>query len=262
MNKTKKRSFITALLLTAAAALYAEAPSGEEIMIRVDERYSGDSSRQLTTIELINSRGSKRIRKLLSYTKDYGDSDKTVMVFRHPTDVEGVGYLSWSYDEADKDDDTWLFLPALKRSRRISGSSRNDYFMGTDFTYDDMGDRKVEEDEHSLVGEETLDGRACWVVQSVPREEGEMYSRRVSWIRKDIPIPLKVDYYDRQGELQKTLENSDIHEIDGIWTVGRMTMRNVQKDHTTVLRFEEIQFNLEVRDTLFSVASLERGRIR
>ncbi len=255
-------ALIFALLLIAAAPLTAQAPDGEEVMRMVDDRYTGETSRNTTTITLINKRDNSRVREIISYTKDYGDTEKNVMVFQQPRDVAGVGYLAYSYDEIGKDDDTWLFLPALKRSRRISGSSRNDYFMGTDFTYDDMGDRKVEEDTHNLTGEVIIEGHPCWVVESIPRESGYIYSRRVTWIRQDVLIAIKVEYYDRQGDLQKILTTSDIAEIDGIWTVRRIEMDNIQKEHRTILEFKDIQYNLRVEDSFFSVATLERGRIR
>ena len=259
-RKTFRKILAGALFLISAAAL--NAMDGEEIMRLADERYTGDSSRQKTSMELINKRGNIRERSLISYWKDYGDTEKQVMVFQKPGDVEGVGYMAYSYDEKDRDDDTWLFLPALKKSRRISGSSRNDDFMGTDFTYDDMGDRKVEEDSHRLIGEETVDGHLCWVVESVPREEGYMYSRRVSRIRQDIHMVIMVEYYDRRGGLMKTFSIPRLEEIDGIWTAREMVMENIQKKHKTVLRFDDIVYNEPVEDSFFSVATLERGRIR
>jgi len=256
----KKICLFMSLIFTAVS--YASAITGEEIMTNVDERYTGETSKNLTVIELINSRGNTRGRELVSYSKDYGDNEKTVMVFQRPADVSGVGYLSYSYDEVGRDDDTWLFLPAMKRSRRISGSSRNDYFMGTDFTYDDMGDREVEEDIHTLLKEDTVEGNICWVVESVPRKEGEMYSRKISWIRQDILMAVKVEYYDRQKSLQKILTISDIRQIDDVWTAGRMEMDNLQKNHKTVITIEQVEYNLEVDDNFFSVAALERGKIR
>jgi hypothetical protein len=254
---------VLALLLSSVAAVACgETLTGSQIMQRVDERYDGDSSRSLTTLTLVSRRGTARVRKILQYTKDYGETEKTVMIFLQPADVEGVGYLSYSYDQSGRDDDTWLFLPALKRVRRISGSSRNDYFMGTDFTYDDMGDREVEEDSHTLLREETVDGKPCWVVESVPLDRTYMYSRKVAWIRQDIDMAVEVEYYDRQGRLLKELEISDIEQIDGIWTARTMTMNNVQDNHRTVLEIGEIEYNLPVNDTYFQVAALERGRIR
>ncbi|WP_319475795.1 outer membrane lipoprotein-sorting protein [Marispirochaeta aestuarii] len=262
LNLCKNPAALVSLLLMSSVNLFPQSLSGEDIMRRVDERYTGDTQKNTTTITLINKRGNSRVREIISYTKDYGDTEKNVMVFTEPRDVAGVGYLAYSYDELGKDDDTWLFLPAMKRSRRISGSSRNDYFMGTDFTYDDMGDRKVEEDTHALKGEEQINGISCWIIESVPKEPGYIYSRRVTWIRQDVLIAVKVEYYDRQEELQKILRTSDITEIDGIWTVRRMEMDNIQNEHRTILEFKNIQYNLPVEDSFFSVATLERGRIR
>ncbi|MBO4804796.1 MAG: outer membrane lipoprotein-sorting protein [Paludibacteraceae bacterium] len=116
------------------------------------------------------------------------------MFFLYPSDVKGTGFLTWDYDQANKDDDKWLYLPAMKKTRRISGSSsKTDYFMGTDFTYDDMGRRNLEEDTHTLLREETLNGHKCWVLQSSPKKAGDIYTKRISWIRQDCLIPVKVD---------------------------------------------------------------------
>ncbi len=261
MKKTVKRTVLTVFALFVGTA-GAWAMDGKEIMTKADERYTGDSGRQTLIMELISKRGKVRKRKILSYFKDYGDSEKTVMAFLEPSDVKGVGYLAWGYDEIGKDDDTWLYLPALKKSRRISGSSRNDDFMGSDFTYDDMGDREVEEDTHTLKGEETLDGQKCWVVESVPKEKDSAYSRKVVRIRQDNFMVVFVEYFDRQNRLQKVLHLEDIKKIDDIWTAGTMTMENVQNKHKTILRFEDIAYNIPVKDNFFTVATLERGRLR
>lgn len=255
-------TFAVVLFLGMIFSVSASNLSGEDVMRKADERYTGNSSRQLTTMELIDSRGKTRERSVVSYYKDFGDVEKTVMVFQKPADVEGVGYLSYAWNKADKDDDTWLFLPALGKSRRISGSSRNDNFMGTDFTYDDMGDRRVEEDTHVLKGEEALNGAPCWVVESTPKEKRYIYSRKVVWVNQDTLLASKVEYYDRQNQLMKVFTTSDISKIDGIWTIGTMEMHNVQTNHRTVIHFDSVEYNIDVEDSFFTVASLERGRIR
>lgn len=244
----------------AVPCLYAL--DGEQIMRLADERYTGESSRQTTRMELINKRGSIRERALISYWKDFGEMEKQVMVFQTPRDVAGVGYLAYSYDKTGRDDDTWLFMPALKKTRRISGSSKNDDFMGSDFSYDDMGDRKIEEDVHTLLGEETIEGHLCWVVESVPKEEGYIYSRKVCRIRQDINMVVLAEYYDRQARLLKVFSITEIEDISGIWTARQMVMENIQNKHKTILYFDDILYNDPVEDSFFSVATLERGRIR
>lgn len=246
------------LLTTPALAL-----DGSAIMKKVDARDDGDTRHSKTTMTLTNRNGSQRIRTLVSYSKDYEGETKTVMVFLSPADVKGVGHLNYDYDEIGKDDDTWLYLPAMKKVRRIAGSSRNDYFMGTDFTYDDMGDRQVEEDEHTLLREEKCGQYQCWIVQSVPIDSKEsMYGKTVSHIRQDNDVVVFVEFYDRQGKLLKTLTNRDIKQIDGIWAIGDMLMENVQDQHQTRITNDEITFNQTIDDSLFRVSTLERGRIR
>jgi len=145
--------------------------TGRDVMVMVDEREDGDDRKSVVEMILINHRGKKRIRQMLSCSKDYGKDSKKLMYFQKPFDVKGTSFLSWEYDNPEIDDDKWLYMPALRKVRRISGKSVNDYFMGSDFTYDDMGDRNVDEDTHTLKGQELVNGSECRVVESVPVED-------------------------------------------------------------------------------------------
>ena len=199
----KKITTIIAAML-ATATMSAQTLTGREIAEKVHNRPDGDTRYCEMSLTLVNKNGSKRVRELKSFAKDYGKDRKTIMFFLYPGDVKGTGFLTWEYDQIDRDDDKWLYLPAMKKTRRISGSSsKTDYFMGTDFTYDDMGHRNTDEDTHTLLREETIDGQACWVLQSVPNTTGEIYTRRVSWIRKDCLIPVRVEYYDKLDKLHR-----------------------------------------------------------
>jgi outer membrane lipoprotein-sorting protein len=184
------------------------------------------------------------------------------MVFQSPRDVAGTGYLSFSYDDEAKDDDMWLYLPAMRRVRRITGSGKNDDFMGTDFTYEDMGSRSLAKDTFTFQREEVIDGAVCRVVEALPKDKSDPYGRRVIWVRKDSHIIAAADYYDRQGKLLKTLRVSGIQQIDNIWTALKMEMTNVQSNHATVIEISGIQFNLPLNDDLFAVTTLERGNLR
>ena len=128
---------VIALIVFAAMAVslvFAQELTGKEIMQKVDKREKAATDSFTMRMTLINSGGKKRVRQVTAYSKDYGSEKKTVMMFTLPADVKGVGYLSFSYDDAAKSDDRWLYMPALKKAKRISGSSNQDYFMGTDFT--------------------------------------------------------------------------------------------------------------------------------
>jgi hypothetical protein len=248
----KKGVILLAVLLMLAVGSFVQAASltGRDIMVKVDNRDDGET------------RKSKMIMTLISYQKDYGKDSKAIMIFESPGDVKGTGYLSWEYDNQNKDDDRWLYLPALRKIRRISGSSNSDYFMGTDFTYDDMGDRNVDEDEHTLQRKEKLNGYQCWVVQSIPKEidDGD-YTKKISWVRQDIDLVVKVKYYNEYG-LLKTYYAKEVAKIDGIWVSQQMVMVNKQEEHQTILKMADLKFNLPLRDNLFKTSTLERGRIR
>jgi hypothetical protein len=147
----------------------------------------------------------------------------------------------------------------MKRVRRITGSGKNDDFMGTDFTYEDMGTRSLDKDNFTLLGEEVVDGETCWVVEARAKDGKDPYGRRLIRLRKDSYIFTAVDYYDRQDRLLKRLLVSDIGRIDGIWTARKMEMTNVQNKHSTIIEMSDIRFNISLDDSLFTVTNLERG---
>jgi len=174
--------------------------------------------------------------------------------------VRGTGFLTWEYDDPAIEDDRWLYLPAMKKVRRISGSSaKKENFMGSDFTYDDMGGRNVDEDRHSLLREEEVDGYECWVLESVPAEEDATYSKKISWIRKDALTPVRVEFYDRMGSLMKTLQASGITREGEFWTTGKLEMNNHQRNHRTIITIDQIDYNQEMNEAMFTVPALERG---
>jgi outer membrane lipoprotein-sorting protein len=250
------------LFVSGTTGVFAQELSGYDIMRLADERYTGDTAQYKLSMTLSSGRGAPRLREVSYYFKDYGDTDKILMVFQSPRDVAGTGYLSFSYDEESKDDDMWLYLPAMRRVRRITGSGKNDDFMGTDFSYEDMGSRSLAKDTFTFQKEEVIDGAVCQVVEALPKDRSDPYGRRVIWVRKDSHIIAAADYYDRQGKLLKTLRVSNIQQIDNIWTALKMEMTNVQSNHATVIEMSGIQFNLPLDDTLFAVTTLERGNLR
>ena len=239
----------------------AENFDGRQIMVLVDERSDGDDRHSIMKMTLINKRGRQRIREVENYSKDYGKDKKTVMVFKQPADVKGTAFLSWDYDDLEKDDDKWLYMPAMKKVRRISGSSTNEYFMGTDFTYDDMGDRNVDEDIHTLLGNDEINGRACWKVESIPVDKKDMYTRKVVWVDQEAHFSLKTEFYDKDG-LLKIYRALDFERQDKFWTVFRSEMDNVSRDHKTIMETSSMKYDTGIKGSLFKVSTLQRGRIR
>lgn len=235
--------------------------TAREIMVMEDKRPDGDDRTSVMKMTLVNKRGSKRVREVSSFAKDYGRDKKMVMVFEKPADVKGTAFLSWEYDDPSREDDKWLYMPAMKKVRRISGASKNEYFMGSDFTYDDMGDRNVDEDTHVLLGEESVDGHVCWKIESTPVDPDDMYTRKVLWVSKVAHMVLKAEYYDKDG-LLKVYRVIDFGKEGGFWTVRHSEMENVVRNHKTVMEFDSMQYDTGLQDKLFKVSSIQRGRVR
>lgn len=256
----KKALFILAACMMATFGANAQNLTGREIIQKVKDRPDGDTRYGEMELALIKKNGTSRQRKVSSWAMDEGKDTKKMMFFTYPGDVKGTGFLTWDYDQIGKEDAKWLYLPAMKKTRRISGSSsKTDYFMGTDFTYDDMGSRHIDEDKHTLLREEMKDGHKCWVVESVPVDKHEIYSRKVTWIRQDCLVAVCAEYYDKLNKLHRLLTISEIKKIQDFWTICKMEMKNVQTGHSTVIEVKNTQYDVKIDKDLFTVAKLEKG---
>ncbi|MBN1572526.1 MAG: outer membrane lipoprotein-sorting protein [Deltaproteobacteria bacterium] len=250
-------AFTTIFFLISLSGM-ALALTGKEIMQNVHDRDTGKSSASKTKMVIINDKGQERVREVQAVRKDYGDLSKSLIRFLAPADVKGTGFLIW--ENKDVDDDQFLYMPATGKVRRITSSSKSERFMGTEFTYEDMENRKVEKDVHKLLGEETIDGNKCYKVESVPKDgEESQYSKFISWVRADIWVPVKIEFYDEEGALLKVLKVKKIEKIQNIWTTKDSEMHNVQTDYKTILNIEDIQYNLDIKDDYFTERYLKQG---
>ncbi|MBN2008009.1 outer membrane lipoprotein-sorting protein [candidate division KSB1 bacterium] len=259
--KTKLLPLVLGLVISSQSALTfaQEKITGLQIIENVYSRPTGTDSQGDLTMSLINAQGDQRVREIKQFIKDFGDSEKKIMFFVSPADVRNTSFMNWSYDEEDKDDDQWIYLPALKKTKRISSDSKSDYFMGSDFTYDDLGDRHPSDDTHKLLREETVDDEACYVVESIPKDEEYMYSRTVTWILKDKWIGLKKEFYDEDGELLKTLTVKKYEKISGYWTILHSEMLNVQKNHSTKMELTNLKIDSGISNDTFTERIMKRG---
>jgi outer membrane lipoprotein-sorting protein len=232
---------------------------GQKTMESVYNNPSGDDVQGELKMILRNKQGHERVRQLKQFIKVEAQTEKKIMFFLSPADVKGTSFMSWSYVDG-RDDDQWIYLPALKRTKRISSDSKADYFMGSDFTYDDLGDRHPSEDHHLLLREETVDKHACYVVESKPKEADYMYSKTITWVMKDNFLGLKRDFYDEKGNLLKTLTITKFEKINGFWTILETEMHNVQKSHTTKMIFSDVKINQGVPESKFTERSMTLGQ--
>lgn len=266
-------AWVIAALLSVSLAAGAEPstsdgklPSGLEIAGQLNARDDGEIVVQTVTMELIDRKGNRRARETRTYRKYYGKERRTVMFFESPKNVKGTAFLTYDYPDADADDDQWLYLPALRKVRRISASDRGNYFMGTDLTYEDikLGTKvSIEDYTWQTLGVEVVDGVRCYVIEGTPVSRDVAlelgYGRLESRVDPEIWMPRRVDAWDVNGNPLKIVEFHDLRPVDGIWTAFRTEVRNHKTGHRTIFTLSDVQYNTGVRDDLFTQRALQRG---
>ncbi len=259
MKTLKIFGIIFAIVLIANVSAFAQKITGLQVIEKVYNRPIGNDMTADLTMILINSSGNKRVRKIKQFSRDFGKVEKKIMFFVAPADVKNTSFMNWSYEEEGKDDDQWIYLPALKKIKRISSDSKSDYFMGSDFTYDDLGDRKPTDDIHKILREEKLNGEDCYVIESIPKDKDYMYSKTITWVIKDKWIGLKKDFYDEDGEYLKTLTVDKYQNINGFLIITHTTMNNLQKKHKTIMELTNVKINTGIPKSKFTERMMMRG---
>ncbi len=243
----------------------AHALTPVEIMEKnfVASKYPDSTSE--TTMTLTNKAGKQRVRKTFGTTKlePNGVDNMRMTRFLEPADVKGT--VSLLIEHSEKDDDIWIYLPSVKKVRRLVSSNKKDSFVGTDFSYGDVIGHKVKEWDHKLVKEEDVDGKPCYVIESTPKDASIKantgYSKRVNWIEKDNFVTLKAVLYDESGELLKEAKFTNYSEVDPTrhkWQAGQLETRNVQAEHSTVIHIDQIKVNIGVKDDYFTTRYMEQ----
>lgn len=237
----------------------AAQPSADEIMARAHLAmfYAGADMRVRVTMRLVSREGRERVRELTMARRDVqeGGEQRYFVYFHRPPDVRDMTFLVWKYP--GRDDDRWLYVPALKLVRRIAASDKRSSFAGSDFSYEDVSGREPEEDTHRLVREESVGERRAWVIESVPKDAASVdFSRKVSWVDRVTALPLKEEYYDRRGELARVFTADEVKAIQGFWVVTRRRMQNVQTGHATEAVLTDVRFDQNLGPALFSERAL------
>ena len=257
---------LTALVaLTAMIPLMAIAQTAEEkglaIAVEANKRDTGfgDSIAELT-MELNNKNGDVSIRILRTKTLEVeGDGDKSMSIFNKPADVNGTAMLTFTHPESA--DDQWLYLPALKRVKRISSANKSGPFMGSEFAYEDLSSQEVEKYHYRWLRDEVYKDVDCFVIERVPVYENSGYTKQVAWIDKTEYRMMQTDFYDRKGVLLKTL-TADQYEkyLQQYWRAMEMVMINHQTGKSTRLTFANYQFHTGLTVADFDKNALKRVR--
>jgi hypothetical protein len=256
--------FVALTLLVAAAV--AEDLTAREIMERVEDRDEGNPSIVDVEMTLIDKSGKTRLREIRAFGIDRGEDELQLLFFLSPADLEDTGFLTYDYDESGKDDDQWLYLPALKKTKRIASSDRSGSFMGSDFSYADLTSRDLDQYDYTLMKETEVGGFKVWQIESIPRTKQEIretgYTRSILFVRQDNYVVVRsVGWLKRAGRL-KYMEVETLEQIDGFWigTEVHMTTKKGKKTlHKTILRNSNIRFRQELDEDFFTVRQMEKG---
>lgn len=246
---------------------WADGPSAEEIMTRNFAVGKVADSVTEATFRLISPNGQERVRKTQgrSRLKTGSLDNRSLVRFLSPGDVRGTVSLTVENSEPGRDDDIWIYLPALKKVRRLVSSNKRDSFVGTDFSYGDVIGQRVDQWTHRIVREEKADGFDCWVIESLPRtaqvRDDTGYGRRVGWIRKDNYAAVRAEAFDAGGALLKVITLKDHRNVDprnGKWVAMRLEAQNVQENRRTVIEFDRYDVNQGVSEDAFTARAMER----
>ena len=257
-----KCSIVIAMnLCLLPAALADNADRGLEIAKQVDRQDTGfvDQSAEMI-MELKNKQGQTNSREVRVKTLEVeGDGDKGLSIFDTPADIKGTASLTYSH--ALKPDEQWLYLPALKRVKRISSKNKSGPFMGSEFAYEDISSQEIEKYTYKYIKDDTLDGTECFVIERYPAYKFSGYTRQVVWINKQENRPEKIDFYDRKNVLLKTLTYHGYQQyLNQFWRADVMKMVNHQTGKSTTLSWSNYQFKSGLTESDFNRNSLKRAR--
>lgn len=266
MRKISTAAVIFSVILVIANQVSAEGVlTAEEIAKRSFLTSKVADSISDSTFKLINSNGQERVRETTGQTKlRSGTMDNMrVVTFLSPSDVKGTKTLL--IEHTGKDDDIWIYLPALKKVRRLVSSNKKDSFVGTDFSYGDVIGHRPEDWTHKILKEEKIETQESWVLESMPKtdlvKENSGYSKRLSWIDKQSFVAIKGEAYDLGGQLLKKFAARDIQKVDdknSKWQPMQIESENVQTSHKTILAFKNFKANQGVKDEVFTTRFLEK----
>ena len=270
MNSLSRKLLSLYLLVTLFATVFAAGlnageleDKGFEIAARSDRSDRGfvDSVVDLKMV-LRNAHGQETTRTLALRTLEIPDEsvgDKSLIVFFTPADIYGTALLS--YAKILDPDDQWLYLPALKRVKRISSVNKSGPFVGSEFAFEDFTSLELNKYSYKFIGEEPCGDFVCDVVERTPLYENSGYTRQIAWIDQSVFQIRRVDFYDRRGALLKTLLLEDYREYDGgIWRAHTLAMKNHMTGKSTDLIYSDYAFKTGLKDSDFQKGILRRVR--
>ncbi len=220
-----------------------------------------DAFEMTTTLTIYDAKGNKRVRETSMASKKFGETTKVIIKFLSPANVKGTGMLIFDYK--DKDDDMWIYLPVLRKTRRIVSSEKSKSFMGSEFSNADMSRPSLDDFDYKLKGSDSIEGEDCWLIEVTPKTEKiadeNGFSRKLVWIGKTSFYVYKSEYYDFDDELRKILHQRNHRQLgDGKALARQMEVENVQNGRRSVLTVTKLQAGSNLSESSFSTSMLER----
>ena len=240
--------------------------SGLAVMEQLVGRDEGTQVSRDLKMELTARSGTSRIQHTRGFRKYFGEEKRTVIFYLKPTNVKGTAFLTYDYPDPTVDDDQWLYLPALRKVRRISASNRGDYFLGTDLAYEEIKkENKVELSDYHFTakGSGVIEGISALIVEGIPRDDeisDELGYGRVVWhVDPEIWMSRITEFWDVNGNHLKTIRLVEVEKVDGIWTTIKLSVKNHKTGHSTFFTFSNIDYTTEIEDRVFEQSMLRRG---
>lgn len=243
-------------LLALSCSLLA-AQDARQIVAESENRSRSKSQQYEGTLEVIGASNKVSIKRW-EYRRigSFGNS-KAILRFTAPAEVKGVALLIVNH--TDRASDQWMWTPAIERDRRIAAQDRSTRFFGTDFSFEDLEERDVDQFDYKLLGDDSIDGAACWKIESKPKQsKSSQYTSSLVWVRKDNYVVAQIEDYTK-ATLIRRIHYSDIQNVSGIWTPRTVEVFDAHRKSRTVLKLEKLEYNVPMKDEDFSLEALRRG---
>lgn len=268
--KVIRLTAISVVLMLSISVTFA-GDKARNIMEKVEARDDGTSLISTMQMTLIDKKGKKRTRHLRTFAKDIdANTEYKTIFFLSPSDVKNTAFLTYDYSGDNKDDDQWMYLPALKKTTRIPASDKDAAFMGSDFYYSDMTDKELDDYTFKLLKEVTIKRKSgneqVWVIESLPVRQAVIdetgYTKSVLYVRKDNYVLTRAKFYLKKSNRVKYMDVRKLKEINGVWVAISTTMTTKQGKrtlHKTVLTNSNVEINQDINDEMFTIRTIEKG---
>jgi Outer membrane lipoprotein-sorting protein len=255
INAATLRLLLIGLVLMPALSLRA-ADDPRAIVLEAQHRTDARSQRYDGLLQVFDAKGRISDKRwTFERLGSHGDS-KAVLRFTAPAEVKGVALLVVNHP--DRASDQWMWTPAVERDRRIALQDRSTRFFGTDFSFEDLEERDVDQYDYRLLGDETIDGAPCWKVESTPKEtKSSQYTRSIVWVRKDTYAVAQIES-DIRGETVRRLRYSNFENVQGIWTARQLEMEDLRRRSRTRLTLDGLEYNVPMKDEDFTLQAIRR----